>query len=483
VTADDPFDPGNPDVAGRAATAPSNWAQSLSLSGAGTLPLGVSNRVSASFVYGYRYQDDGFQAHTINPAFANDPSLVLPSSGLDGQVQTLLGNLLATVQPAENLSAKLRYRIYDFNNKTDSLFFPGNVRNDGQLRAADPHRSVANDYTRQNADLDLAWDFARSWTGVLGFGFEYWDRSDDREVEHLYDYGPRLKVDYRTLGGTLLHAGYEFRNRYGSNYKALAPLDAIFAPPPQSCDNNPNKFCRVRKFDQADRYLHRFDLLAQFLPREDLELTFTGNMNYSDYHNSSFGLTEDLGWSVGSDAFYQLHSRVGLMVYYTYEWRKFWQDSRNRPRTFGAPPVVTDDWVNNWDSRTRYQYHNAGAVLSLGIIPEKLDTDLEYLINYGEEKTRSSGKPGVAGPNPAAEAVDWPRVHDRLQAVSSTVSWHFSDRVTLRGGYRFEKYDVSDFRQNNIPSSLVDSNGNLYLGDVAGDYTAHIFQIGAVLRF
>lgn len=478
VTADNPnVTGGSPGDIGRAATAPSNWAQSLSLAGAGTLPLGVPNRVSASFVYGFRYQDEDFLDHSLNFPVAGNPALALPASSLDGQVQTLLGNILATVQPAENVSAKFRYRIYDFENQTDSLLFPANVRNDGTLRDPDPHRSVHNDYTRQNADLDVAWDFARSWTGVLGFGWDYWKRSKAREVKNLHDYGPTLKLDYRTLGGTLLHAGYGFRNREGSNYDALAPIDAVLGSG-EVCFENTDKFCEVRKADEADRYLHRFDLLVQVMPTELLELTFSGDLDYADYHDTDFGLTEAFGWHVGGDAYYQVHERVGLLAYYSFDSRKFWQDSRRRSPNFVADIGTVEG--PNWNSNTHYWYHNGGVTVRLALLPEKLDADIGYQIELGKEKTQASG--GADAILGVAAAEDLPRVQDRLQAVHATVAWHFTDRVTLRGGYRWEKYDITNFRDDNVPASLSDGR-NLYLGDSVGDYTAHIFGISAVIRF
>lgn len=462
---------------GRAATPPDNWAQSLSLAGAASLPLGVPNRVSGSFVYGFRRQDDDFLPHTINPAFAGDPALVLPDSSLDGKVQTLLGNVVATVEPAEDLSARLRYRIYDFDNKTDSLFFPGDVENDGILRTdpEDAKQSVHEDYTRQNGDLELAWDFARGWTGGTGFGFEYWHRSNEREVEHLWDYGPNLKLDYRTPGGTLLHAGYQFRNRDGSHYDALAPLEAVHPNAPATdrvCPGNLAIFCLVRKFDEADRYLHRVDLLGQVVPQERVELTLTGNLDLSDYDQSSYGLTRAVAWHVGSDLYYQIHERVGVLSYYTYEWRKLQQDSRERNP---SPPPLEDA---DWGSETLYQYHNGGVTLRLSVLPEKLDADIGYLIEYGEDKTRGKG----------GNAVNLPRVHDRLLAAYATVNWHFTERVTLRAGYRWEDYEIDNFDDDFVPATLVtpgppSSQDSLLLGDVVDDYTANIFAISAVVEF
>ncbi len=469
---------------GRAAALPDNWAQSLMLSASSSLPVEMPNRISGSFAYGFRHQDQLFLPHTINPRIVNP---ALPKDSLDGKVQTLLGNLVATVRPLPELGARLRYRIYDYDNQTDSILFPQHVRNDEDLET-DPRGTYVNDYTRQNAELDFDWDFAERWTAVVGGGWEYWNRSYDREVEDLHEYGPNLKIDYHPAGGGLFHGGYEFRIRDGSGYDPYAPINASFdfgcaGPQPFPVDCSVVKFPLTRKYDQANRYLHRFDLLTRMLPAEDLELTFTTNFGYADYDDTHFGLTESLEWSAGSDLYYHFHPRVSLVASYTYQWQQFKQNSRYRPRNFAPPIVVTDDPANNWKSRTRYQYHNGEAILRFAVLPERLDAEIGYLVQYGEEETHAEGAVGGAA---AGDAQNWPTVDDLLQAVSANVSWHFSESVTVRSGYRFEDYNINNFRFNNIPR-LADGaptdGRNIYLGDVFGDYTAHVFLMSAVLSF
>ena len=112
---------------------------------------------------------------------------------------------------------------------------------------------------------------------------------------------------------------YEFRVRDGSGYDPYAPINAGFdfgcvGPQPFPVDCSIVKFPLLRKFDQANRYLHRFDLLSRIAPVEALELTFTTNFGYADYNDTDFGLTESLEWSFGSDAFYQIHPRVSLLA-------------------------------------------------------------------------------------------------------------------------------------------------------------------------
>jgi MtrB/PioB family decaheme-associated outer membrane protein len=460
---------------GRASVPPDNWAQSLLLSGSTRLPIEMPNRIAASFAYGFRYQDDKFLPDTINPRITNP---ALPQNSLDGQVQTLLGNLVATAQPAPDVGVKLRYRVFDYENLTDSITFPEWVLNDTN-EEDDPLTSIHNDYLRQNANLDVHWDFAESWTGSVGFGFEGWNRSKDREVEDLYEYGPDLNLDYRTRKGTILHTGYQFRSRDGSSYRPFAPVEKKYGfdcnedPIPTDC--SAVKFFRMRKFTEADRYLHRFALLGKITPLEDLELTFSSDVGYADYHDSSFGLEESLDWDVGADVFYQIHPRISLIAYYTYQWQRYRQNSRERPRNFVPPIVITDDPLNNWKSRTLYQYHNAEAIVRFALLPDKLDAEFGYLVQAGKESTHASGDQGAA--------VDYPNVHDLLQAVSATLTWNVLEEVSLSAGYRYEDYDIQNFRSELIPASLLDASNDLYLGAVIKDYTANVFVMSATLRF
>ncbi len=466
----------NPDR-GRAATPPSNWAQSLLFSSSVALPVEMPNRISGSFAYGFRYQNDAFLPHTINPRIMPP---ALPQDSLEGQVQTLLGNLQMTARPVPDLGVELRYRVYDYDNLTDSITFPAHVLNDVSV-VAEPRTSLHNDYLRQDADLDVDWDFAESWTGGLGFGFEGWNRSDVREVRNLSEYGPNLDLDYRARDSVLLHFGYEFRVRDGSQYNTFAPIEQAFGfdcsgdPIPPEC--NGIKFSQLRKFDEANRYVNRFDLLGKIAPTQDLELTFTGNVGVADYHDTSFGLTEGQDWSVGADVFYQLHPRLSLLTYYTFQWQNYEQDSRYRPVVMGA---VVDNPLNDWTSQTRYQYHNAEAIARFTLLPEKLDAEIGYLVQAGEESTDASGVPGG---DAAGDAVDYPTVDDLLQAVSATLSWKFREDITLRAGYRYEDYNIDNFRDELIPASLVDARNDLYLGDVIGSYQAHVFIMSAALRF
>ncbi len=153
---------------GRTALAPDNVAQTVTLSGGVNLPL--RTRVNGSLSYSWRLQDQSFVPHTINPGFAGNPGLNLPQSDLHGDVRILLFNVSATSRPLPPLTLTGRYRLYDFDDRSDEIVFPPRVLNDITLenepRLAVLHRQELDDQAGvllralQSDRLPLRWSGA-----------------------------------------------------------------------------------------------------------------------------------------------------------------------------------------------------------------------------------------------------------------------------------------------------------------------------------
>ncbi|MBI1892549.1 MAG: MtrB/PioB family outer membrane beta-barrel protein, partial [Candidatus Rokubacteria bacterium] len=142
---------------GRTALAPDNVAQTVTLSGGVSLPL--RTRVNGSLSYSWRLQDQNFIPHTINPAFTGNPDLALPQSDLKGDVRILLFNVSATSRPLPPLTLTGRYRLYDFDDRSDEIVFPARVLNDITLEN-EPRLANRFPYTKHNASLDGRWRFS-----------------------------------------------------------------------------------------------------------------------------------------------------------------------------------------------------------------------------------------------------------------------------------------------------------------------------------
>lgn len=476
----------NAALAGRASVDPDNAAHQLSLVGTTELPVGFPARLSGSVAWGLRLQDERFLPHTRNPTITN-PGLALPRRSLEGEVQTWAAQVAFAARPAERAHVDVRARIYDFDNRTNDLLFPARVRNDDSLNTS-PRRRVASDYRVHEAETELGLDLRDDLRTSFGYAWEYWERSDDRNVEHLHEHGPDLGIRWRPAPNTRVRVEYAFRTRRGSDYDAFAFFRRDAPGPLDPVEAATLEFARIRRPDQADREQHEARVVALARVHPKLRLQVEGAIRLEDFLNSDYGLRERRLWSTGTEVGWQVHPRVELSGFYTFEKSVWSQRSRWRPRNFAPPPATTiiDDPSNDWTSRTRDRFHNFGATLDAVLWPGRLDARIGYLIQLGRQKQRATTPPGsvvIAGA-PGDDAVRWPTVEDRLQAVFAELDYAWSERVSIRGAWRFEKTDLDDFRIDSlgpVPNPATDSTLDVFLGDTLRDAEVHIFMLRVVL--
>ena len=459
---------------GRESVAPSNSANGLGLSGGWTLPIAFPTRVTGAFAWQYRRQNDPFLPYTINSALAAGS---LPQSRLDGMVNTYLANCVVTSRPIRDLNLKIRYRNYQYSNDTGSIGFPEEVINDRTLSVGPPGEEATEteplSYHTQNASFDAAYYVARPLTLNFGYAWERWDRSLQREVLHTNESTGRLSFDYRPAEWALLRAGYKYSGRDGSDYRV------------GDTGNVPG----LRKFDQANRIRHGFNLMGQVMPLENLDLSVNANFNNDRYDQSSYGLKRAQDWSVGGDAAYRPLEWLAFRVGYQYE--NSYETQRNRYRNPTPPPPddPTADWISPWSAAM----HNITAGLQLTLIPELLDLDVDYAFQRSKDQSRTHGSTG-SGIGSVTGATDWPADVNTLHELATTLSYHATKALTLKASWRWERYDITDFRTDALLPFMVNSNVNsrtgvvnpstdVFLGNRWGDYNAHIFGLSAAYKF
>lgn len=463
---------------GRTSLDPDNSAHMVNLSASSIVPIGIPARVTGTFAFGVRLQDENFLPHTVNTALV---SPTLPQSDLDGKVYTLLANLVATARPTDRLNLTARYRFYDYDNRTDRIRFDEKVENDDAIDTT-AHTTVPNDYTTHTAEASAAYSFTDDVTGHLGYEFEKWRRSSDRQVRNLTEHGPNAKVDWRIDEKTKFQASYGFRMREGSNYRTYATINRILDTPQ---DDNPAAETRgLKRYDQADRYGQLANAWLFLYPSDTLEMSFNGGVRYWDYNDSRFGVQDELSWFVGWDAYWQACERMGIGTYYSYEKTRRVMKSRWRPRDFASPPTVINNPVNDWRTKMRTRTHTAGINFDVMAVPERLDLRFGYEINYAWEKTDTSSPPGSQGIgffSGGDTPYDYPTVKDILQVVSAEAITTVSENVKLRTAYRYEDFLIRDYRTDNL--GPYRGGEDIFLADTLDDYQAHILTATVVVTF
>jgi MtrB/PioB family decaheme-associated outer membrane protein len=489
---------------GRISTAPDNSLNQVHATGTYALPLEFPARIATTFAYGLRQQDDDFLPHTINPVTTGDPLLALPRDSLDGKVQTYLANVLFTARPLPDLDLRGRYRYYDFNNDTSVIDFPAHVVNDQGL-TVDLRRNVPNSYERQEADFDVAYRFSRSVRLRGGPFWDQWTRSRDREVTHLDEWGATLALDLKPARWALVRLDYLFGTRSGSGYDSYDYLAATLDPAEVDAAIPTSQLSGLRKFDEADRTRNEIRFLTQLVLSDTFDVSLSGGWAKYDYRNTEYGATDMQTWNVGTEFGYQPLEWLRMSAWYDFQQSEIDQRSRWRPRTFGVPPVVTDDPVNDWTSASTDSFHTLGARVGFVLIPEKLDLDFSNVFEHGVGETHSRGATGCDGSPPGdlcipagpdadgGNAPNFPDVDDRLQIFAAVLRYHWGEQLTIEGMFALQKLSVSDYRLDGLNPYMVDSNVNgsgvvspsldVFLGNRPGDYDAQIFALSATYRF
>jgi MtrB/PioB family decaheme-associated outer membrane protein len=385
-------------------------------------------------------------------------------------------NVLFTARPQRKLNLKARYRFYRYDNQTDILTFPGHVENDVSL-SSEPRIAARNEYTRQNASIGASYRLDETKKLELGYEWENWNRNDVREVSHLNEHTGSAKLRLRPKPWAEIRGGYSLSLRNGNDYDSTAYIKQTHIPPDVPGAVLTNVFPALRKFPQADRLRNQVDVLATLVPTEDFSITLNAAYGHSDYNDTDFGLTDELGWNVGFDAEYRHSERVGYSIYYTFDDVRRKQRSRERPRNFVPPIVVVDDPNNNWSSRSSDRAHNFGVTMDAILIPRLLDAKLSWDYQSGKARTRASGSMGAA--------VDYPSIKDNLQTISATFSYQLREEIELTAGYRFERFNGSKFQADDQPllSTFAGVANGLFLLDAVDDYDAHIFVLSMKYRF
>jgi MtrB/PioB family decaheme-associated outer membrane protein len=474
---------------GRLSTPPSNQSNTFSVTGGWKVPIEIPTRVTGTFSYGQLTQDQNFLPNTINTVInaANAATLVLPKQNLGGLVDTYLGNIVLTSQLTDALDAKLRYRYYDYNNRTPSLTFPAQVVNDASFSSG-VVSSVANAYETQTLSTDLTYQVIRPLSMTLGYEWDYWKRSADRERTYQNTNTGTLSANFRPDPHVQIRASYALSGRNGTDYNPEAPLQATLPADQVEAAALTGQLPQLRKYDQANYWRNQANLLAQFMLTEQLDATLSWGFGNNSYDQSSYGLQNWQDWNVGGDLVYRPLDWLGLRA--GYEYQAIQADQQNRLRNVSGG-VAIDNPLNDWSSHWHAEMQNASAGVDVTIVRDLLDAHLTYGYQYSRDRTETNGVTG----GPFLVDLNYPTDSNTLQFFTTRIDYHVTKMLTLRAAWRWERFDLQNFRQNNsfaafnpfsnvnTMTGAVSPSTMVFLGNQIGNYNVNIVGFSAVLKF
>lgn len=460
---------------GRMDLYPSNQAHTWTLSGTTKLPL--KSHFMGTVSYGWRIQNDAFLPFTINSAIAQ-PTLTRDS--LDGDVRPLMINATVVNRFFNRLDLKGYYRLYDFDNHSKKVFFPGGIIVDDQGAAADAGvRSFPYSYSKQNVGFDASYQLTRWLSAKLGYLYENMHRERRELVDsNEHSFGPTF--DITPTSWLLFRLGYKRFIRDAHEYDAGRVVVVDTADDPE--DIRESRLGALRKFDEAARDRDKFSFFTQLTPWETLTVFGGFDFFYDDYPRTVIGVQEDISYVPSVGFTYAPRDWVTLFSNYSWE-RSNWRiQAMERNATTQTPEANPD---RTWRSRGLDQINTVSLGSDMKLI-DRLTVRLQYTFSEAESMVRASGSTCAA----CTAATNYPNVTNRWHEFLTRLDYQLYKNVTLRFGYYFNRFNHKDFGVDIMKPWMgnVDTGANvqrsIFLGDrIKRPYTAHVGLLGLRVSF
>ena len=444
LTWDNPFT--GPDQ-GRMANAPDNKYNQFILSG--SVGLGFwDTRVNASYAAGKMEQDDRLLAYTINPGIAGEP---LPRSTFDGKVDTTHADLRVVSRPTRGLRLTAKYRYDERDNQSS--------RDGWDIVQADSFQSLAAEnplygYEDTQAGLSADYAFGHGIHAYAGYDYSK-DQRDEQSVSQTEEdlYWGELK--YRAAGLLTLTLRAENGDRDASSYRQ-APVGAGQAENPL-----------MRKYYLADRDREAYEGKVEF-GFERVSASLKYRTAEDDYDDSVVGLTGTDYDQFAADASVVIGKGLVGSVFYSNE-------NYDSDLVGAGSSAAPNTAAPNWRASTQDKQELWGLALDWpGLLDGKLDLRADW--------TRSDTEGDIRVSTTLDGAKDgFPTLRGKLNSAGLAGVWHFSSRVDVTAGARWEKYDADDWALEGVGPGTI---GNvLSFGSEPMEYDLVVLSAGFVYKF
>lgn len=399
-------------------------------------------RASAYLAIGRMTQDENFLPYTTN---ANLPASVLPTNSLDGEVDTRLVDVKLSSRPLPKLRLSAQYKYNERDNKTDQNSYDYVVAD--TALSTNARTNLPYGYQQNLWKLEAGYQLPGRTELSAGFDYDRFERPL-QEVDETRDKTFWSRFKFRPLVRLDAWVKYAYADRSASDYQVISAIE-----PPQ----NP----QMRIFYMAERDRNEISGSISMVALDDLNIDLTGFYAKDDYNDTSIGLidADDLSYTV--DLSYTPRDTITAYLFYTYERI----ESRQRNSAFLAAPV--------WNEKSRDTFDTAGVGVKVEAIRRKLDVGADYLYSRGRGKIDVQG---IGGDNDS-----FPNLKTRLHGFSLYADYKLRPNMSVKAGYRYEKYDSSNWSLDDVSTNTIPSV--LSLGSPSPYYTQNVYSLSLLYQF
>lgn len=410
---------------GQSAVAPNNKAYRI---GTNAQISGNGHQVLMHLGMASFTQDDAFL-----PATINGPSPALPTTNLDGKVDTTDMRLKYTSRPLRQLAIRASYDYSDRDNKTAINPFPQVVTDSYYAGTA---MNPEYDRTRQQAKIGAKYRFSRAIYLDTEYQYDHNDYSDlDRD--RLRENGLSAKVNYKISSAWSAWLKAEFSDRTGSTYD-----------PVSSTNSQSNPY--LRKSYLADREREQYQVNVSYNTNSAFSASANVRVSSDNYDQTLVGLTQVDTQGYDISASYLLNDDFIINAYLNQDWR----DSDQA----GSSNFSLPNWYVNTDEESTL----VGAGIDYrNLIDKKLDLGLDYSYSDGQSDTELTQ--GISSP--------YGDYFAKRHNISAFAKYQLGEKMALRFDWIFEDYKDSDWLNQGLTLDAIPNV--LIFGDLSHDYSAH----------
>jgi len=466
---------GNAVQRGQMSLPPSNNANAFNGTLAADLPW--KSRYAGTLSYTMMRQDAAFIPMSVNQFYP------LPASSLNGAINTLLSNNVLTTKITPELTSKLSYRYYDFQNNTPEIFFATWQHYDATGAAAEGHiSSLSMSYTKQNAAEELTWRPSREWNLGAAYGYERYNYTRT-DADATNEHSGKVFADWKPTSWITARSSGYYANRRYENYDYLNFVGNIQFPQPSAPSTTNWRYqssYRQLMLDNRETWKANFAVDVVVVRGVTITPTFKyKDENYGVNPLNQQGLEDSRSWSGGIDATYVVNPNTSIMVGYMREF--YTQLLYGNACTNNTCPINATNYQTQTNDRTVVDTFT--ALVRHVAIPNKLDTELRYTASRGVDRMNLFlGTP--SGLSATGQFPDFTTWFQRLDAtaiykfdptVIARLGWKGEVRAKLR--YTWERNSVSNWANDPLATyNSIIAPSALFLASDNPNYNVHLLM-------
>jgi MtrB/PioB family decaheme-associated outer membrane protein len=408
----------------------------------------------------------------IMPFTSNSLSQVLPYSRptIEGEARTTATNLAFTSRPTRMLSLDVRFRSYDYDNRTPEFAITQYEAYDGSPSTISSQVCGVGDAvcTEPFGVLRRTFDADARITPVTGaaFGVGY-SRLNEERTHRIFastnEDVVRLTFDSLGTSFVMLRTKYEHSAKRGKGFDVQSLEHAGEQP-------------GMRHFDVASRDRDRVTLLNTFMVDDNVAINASVAVGKDDYTESEFGLRDNTHrvLSLGFDA----APGDDVVVASSYSYERYQALSRSRQANPGAE---FNDPSRNWATEATDRVHSFLMSVDATSIRDRVDLGVSYDFNRarafyvytaGSVPNRTLPEEVIVTTTlPDPEQL--PPTLSQLSRLTADLTYWATSRLGIGVSYWLEDYNVEDFTLDVESTPNLLRGNTLLLGYLYRPYTAN----------